>query len=159
MISPGQFLEFKIREQFFAVPIGKVAEILRMVEITKVPQTETFVAGVMNLRGKVVPVIDLRMRLGFQTMEVTKHTCILVVDSDTGSKGMIVDAVVGVQTFAADQLDPPSELTQANSSTPLLGVGKTEARVTLLLDLGRVFVTSVPAQSSTEASVETARAA
>src|SRR5690242_9195390 len=104
--KPGQYLTFTLKDQAYAVPIASVREINRVVEITPVPQTPFFVAGVMNLRGRVIPVIDLRLKFGFETSEHTRQTCIIVVEGTQGEFGAIVDSVTGVVDFTAQQIEP-----------------------------------------------------
>ena len=138
-VQPGQFLEFKLQSQSYAVEIGNVFEILSLIDITPVPQTNGYVAGVMNLRGRVIPVIDLRTRLGLERSGPTRQTCIIVADTEAGQSGMIVDAVVGVLDLTQDQIDPSPDLARTEASSQLVGIAKTEERVILLLDLDETF--------------------
>src|SRR4051812_5909453 len=103
--KPGQYLTFMLNTQAYGVPIGSVREINRVVEITVVPQTPFFVAGVMNLRGRVIPVVDLRLRFNFPATPHTRHTCIIVVEGTQGQFGAIVDSVIGVVDFADNQIE------------------------------------------------------
>ena len=92
----GQYLTFTLAGQLYGVPIESVREINQMSEITEVPRTPEFVEGVMNLRGTVLPVVDLRKKFAVSVSEYTKNTCIVVIDVDFGPVGMIVDSVKDV---------------------------------------------------------------
>ncbi len=134
---PGQFLTFILKEQPYGVPIGVIREINRVTDITHVPQTQDFVAGVMNLRGKVIPVLDLRLKLGMEKSKHTKATCIIVIESEdaqTGQVGMIVDSVQGVSDLSAQQIEPAPQLGNSNN-THVMGMGKMDSQVIILLDL------------------------
>ena len=100
-----QLVIFDLAAETYGVDIGSVREIIRMQETTKVPRTPDFVEGVINLRGKVIPVIDLRKRFGFKRAEATKDTRIVVVDIDGNDIGVVVDAVTEVLRLAADAVE------------------------------------------------------
>ncbi len=148
--KPGKFLTFGLGEQRFGVPIGIVREINRVSTITPVPQTLDFVVGVINLRGKVIPVVDLRLKLGVPAIAFTRATCIIVLEIGSSQVGIIVDSVKEVTDFLQGNIDPPPTLTTSPArgaagdaasagllSTPpaVCGIGKEEDRMTLLLDL------------------------
>lgn len=130
-----QFLSFVLNNQSYGVQISSVREINRMSEITTVPKTSNFVEGVMNLRGKVVPVINLRLKLGFEKKETTKATCIVVVDTEFGQVGMIVDSIEGVLDLSSDQIENIPDLGGLSKDKFVLGVGKVETKVIVLLDI------------------------
>ncbi len=132
--KPGQFLTFVLRGQSYGVPIETVREINRITGIAPVPKTPAYVAGVINLRGKVIPVVDLGLRFEFSEVSITKESCIIVIESNHGQVGTIVDAVSGVVTLAGDQIEPPPHLGDADKTSFIIGMGKTENDVIILVD-------------------------
>jgi purine-binding chemotaxis protein CheW len=133
--TPGQYLTFKLRDQIYGVGIASVREINRAMDITEVPRTPTFVAGVINLRGKVIPVVDLRMKFGMAKTQFAKETCIIVLDADSGQIGVIVDAVNAVITLHAEQLQAPPIMGDDEDLDFVLGMGKVEDHVIILVDV------------------------
>ena len=141
------------------VDIGDVREIIRMQDITKVPSTPSFVEGIINLRGKVIPVVDLRGRFYLEVGEQTKDNRIVVIDINGKDIGMIVDAVTEVSRIAADSVEPPSSFITTADSEYLLGIAKLNNRLIILLDLQRVFSdreSTVLAESDWESAPEQA---
>jgi len=138
--KPGQYLTFALNAQLYGVSIGTVREINRVSEITPVPRTPDFVAGVMNLRGKVIPVVNLRMKLGFEAIPHTKETCIIVIETTLGQVGMIVDSVSGVIELSSTQIEPTPNLGDTNTEF-VLGMGKVENKVIILIDIVRALST------------------
>ena len=143
-----QLVIFDLAAETYGVNIGSVREIIRMQEITKVPRTPDFVEGVINLRGKVIPVIDLRKRFGFKQAEATKDTRIVVVDIGGTDIGVVVDAVTEVLRLASDAVEPPTGVITTTDSDYLLGIAKLETRLIILLDLQRALMMAVDAISS-----------
>jgi len=137
--SELQLVSFNIGSEEFGVDILKVQEINRMVEITKVPQAPHYVEGVINLRGKVIPVIDLRKRFNLEVKEHDKDTRIVVVDINNNIMGMIVDAVSEVLRLPADTIEPPPELVTGVNSEYIKAVAKLEDRLLIFLDLSKVI--------------------
>ena len=135
-----QLVIFDLAEETYGVDIGSVREIIRIQEITKVPRTPEFVEGVINLRGKVIPVIDLRKRFGFGQADATKDTRIVVVDIGDNDIGVVVDAVTEVLRLAADAVEPPTGLITTTDSDYLLGIAKLESRLIILLDLQKALL-------------------
>ncbi len=133
--KPGQYLTFVLNSQLYGVPIGTVREINRLSEITPVPKTPSFVAGVMNLRGKVIPVVNLRSKLGFERTDHTKETCIIVIETIVGQVGMIVDSVRGVIELFANQIEPTPNLGNSAETEFVMGMGKLENTVIILIDI------------------------
>jgi len=133
-----QLVSFNIGSEEFGVEILKVQEINRMVDITKVPQAPHYVEGVINLRGKVIPIIDLRKRFNLEIKEYDKNTRIVVVDINGSIMGMIVDAVSEVLRLPADTIEPPPELVTDINSEYIKGVAKLQDRLLIFLDLSRV---------------------
>ncbi len=135
MASERQLVVFDLAEEAYGVDISSVREIIRMQDITQVPRTPEFVEGVINLRGKVIPVVDLRKRFGFNVEEATKDTRIVVVDIGGQDIGVVVDAVNEVLRVAAEAVEPPSSVITTADSEYLLGIVKLAARLIILLDL------------------------
>lgn len=134
-----QLVVFDLASEGYGVDIGAVREIIRMQEITRVPRTPEFVEGVINLRGKVIPVIDLRKRFGLQVADQSKDNRIVVVDIGKQDIGVIVDAVTEVLRISADSVEPPTSVITSADSDYLLGIAKLESRLIILLDLESVL--------------------
>jgi len=134
-----QLVSFNIGSEEFGVDILKVQEINRMVEITRVPQAPHYVEGVINLRGKVIPIVDLRKRFNLQMKEYDKNTRIVVVDIDGSIMGMIVDAVSEVLRLPASTIEPPPDIVTGVNSEYIKGVAKLEDRLLIFLDLSHVI--------------------
>jgi purine-binding chemotaxis protein CheW len=141
----GKYLTFQLGQEEFGVRVIKVLEIMGIQQITAVPQTPDYLKGVINLRGKVIPVIDLRLKFGMSAIEYTARTCIVVVqvEGDGGAilVGLIVDTVSEVLNLtSADIGDTPDF--GAKLSTPfILGMAKLKGKVKILLDIDRVVST------------------
>ncbi len=134
-----QLVSFKLGDEEFGVDILRVQEINRLVDITKVPRAPSFVEGVINLRGKVIPIIDLRKRFGLTQKEQNKDTRIVVVDIEGSITGMIVDAVSEVLRLPASTIEPAPEIATSIDSEYIRGVAKLEDRLLIFLDLSSVF--------------------
>lgn len=135
-----QLVVFEVGDESFGIDISIVQEIIRLQPITEVPKAPMYVKGVINLRGKVIPVIDLRERFGFSIGEETKATRIVVVNVLGNTVGMIVDAVSEVLRLATDSIEPPSTIVESVGSQYLKGIGKLEERLIILLDLDKLLV-------------------
>jgi purine-binding chemotaxis protein CheW len=141
----GKYLTFLLGREEFAIRVLKVREIMKIQDITGVPQTPGYVKGVINLRGKVIPVVDLRLKFCLPEMEYTPRTCIIVVQVQSGGvslqTGLIVDEVSEVLNLAsADIEDTPDFGEGAGSSTSyLLGMAKVKGKVKILLDIDQVL--------------------
>lgn len=133
-----QYLTFELNSQLYGAPIGLVREINRIAETTPVPKTPDYLIGVMNLRGKVIPVIDMRLKLGMPVAEATKNTCVIVVETQSGLVGAVVDRVLSVVDFPPEQVEPPPKVA-LGSEEYLLGMGKFENQVAILLNLLKLF--------------------
>jgi purine-binding chemotaxis protein CheW len=134
-----QLVVFRLANEFYGVDIGEVNTIIRMQEVTDIPQTPDFVEGVINLRGSIIPVIDLRKRFGLPEDDVTKASRIMVVESGGQMIGMVVDAVAETLRLPADAIEPPSPVIAGIDTQYLRGVGKQDDRLVILLDLGKVL--------------------
>ena len=139
----GKYLTFSMADEEYGIGILKIKEIIGMMSITTVPRTPEFVKGVINLRGKVIPVVDLRARFGMETIDYTERTCIIVVEIEgqvgTVQIGIVVDAVSEVLNIKGDEIeDTPTFGTSLNTDY-ILGMAKMEGGVKILLDIDRVL--------------------
>ncbi len=134
-----QLVTFSIGEEEFGVDILSVQEIIRMMDITKVPRAPEFVEGVINLRGKVIPIIDLRRRFGLSTRDHDKHTRIIVIEINNMIVGFVVDSVSEVLRIPASTVEPPPPVVSGLESEYISGVGKLEDRLLILLDLNKLL--------------------
>ncbi|MFZ2448807.1 MAG: chemotaxis protein CheW [Syntrophobacteraceae bacterium] len=139
----GKYLTFSLGDEEYGIGILRVREIIGMMRITSVPQTPEYVRGVINLRGKVIPVIDLRSRFGMSAVEFTERTCIVVVeiDSDSGRLhiGIVVDSVSEVVNIKSGDIEDTPCFGTALSTEYILGMAKIAGSVKILLDIGRVL--------------------
>ncbi len=133
-----QLVSFRLGQEEFGLDILKVQEINRMVEITKVPQAPHYCEGVINLRGKVIPVIDLRKKFEMDVEEWTKNTRIIVCDVDGTVIGMIVDAVEEVLRIPSSTIEPAPEIVTSVNSDYIKGVAKLEGRLLIFLDISKI---------------------
>lgn len=134
-----QLVTFSIGEEEFGVDILKVQEIIRTMEITKVPRAQDFVEGVINLRGKVIPIIDLRRRFALDSKEHDKHTRIIVIEINNMIVGFVVDSVSEVLRIPAGTVEPPPPVVAGLESEYISGVGKLHDRLLILLDLDKLL--------------------
>jgi len=130
-----QLVTFSIGEEEFGVDILQVQEIIRTMEITNVPRAPEFVEGVINLRGKVIPIVDMRSRFGLESKKHDKYTRIIVIENDMIIVGFVVDSVSEVLRLPATQVQPPPPVVAGMDSDYIDGVGKLEDRLLILLDL------------------------
>jgi purine-binding chemotaxis protein CheW len=135
-----QLVSFKIGEEEFGVDILKVQEINRMLEVTRVPNAPEYVDGVINLRGKVIPIIDLRRRFGMERKEKDKNTRIVVVELSGKVVGFVVDGVSEVLRIPKSVTEPPPAIVAGIEAEYITAVGKLEDRLLILLDLEKVFL-------------------
>ncbi len=149
---------FRLGREFYALDIQAVQEIVRMQTITSIPGSEPWVEGITNLRGRVVPVIDLRSRCGVETSAYSAETRIVVVSSATGMVGLIVDAVSEVMRIPADQIEPPSSIVSVQN-TYLRGIAKLEDRLVSLMDLAGILPADFEEELETEGEPTEAAAA
>jgi len=139
-LTGGKFLTFSLGREEYGVSIGLVKEINGMMEITPVPRAPNYIKGVINLRGKIVPVMDLRLRFGLPEAEYNQRTCLIVFEVGDKTKRLFsiaVDAVSEVLNIQTSEIEPPARFAEQNEQF-LLGLGKTKAKVVLLLDVARV---------------------
>jgi purine-binding chemotaxis protein CheW len=141
--STSQYLTFKLDQELFAVDIAKVREVLEFTTMTKVPRTPDFMRGVINLRGNVVPVVDMRLKLGLSMTEKTVDTCVVIsevaVDGERTVLGALVDSVQEVIDLDASNVSPPPHMGSRIDASVIRGMGKREDQFIMILDLDRVF--------------------
>ena len=139
----GKYLTFSLAQEEYGLEILKVREINGYMDITAVPQTPQHVKGVINLRGQVIPVVDLRAKFGIETTEVTDQTCIIVVEISqkdlTFSTGIVVDRVQEVLDIAAEAIEKAPEFGSSVDTDFILGMGKIGESVKILLDIDAVL--------------------
>jgi purine-binding chemotaxis protein CheW len=135
----AQVVVLELAGEAYGVEIGKVQEIIRMQPITRVPNGPDWIEGVTNLRGRVIPVLDLRRRFGLAAGEATRRSRIVVAELGEHTVGLVVDGVSEVLRVPADSVEPPSSLVTTAESAYLRGVAKLDQRLVLLLDLGRIL--------------------
>lgn len=137
----GKYLTFVLCGEEYGIEILKVREIIGIMNITPVPQTPAYMKGVINLRGKVIPVVDLRLKFGFQEVEHTKETCIIVVEVRNKLTGIIVDTVSEVLDVSGNDLEPAPHLGDGINTEIFLGMAKIKNKVKILLDIDKVLGT------------------
>ena len=138
-----QYLTFKLAEEVYALDIGKVREVLDFTTVTKVPRTPDFMRGVINLRGSVVPVVDLRLKFGLSATEKTVNTCVIItevtVDNDTTVLGCLADSVQEVLDLEPGEISAPPKIGTKLRTEFITGMGKRDERFIILLDIDKVF--------------------
>lgn len=139
----GKYLTFELGQEEYGIGILKIKEIIGMMPITAVPQTPSFVKGVINLRGKVIPVMDLRMKFGLETTDYNERTCIIVVEIDCGSRelimGLVVDAVSEVANIRGGEIEDTPNFGSGNQAGYIKGMAKIAGGVKILLDIDRIL--------------------
>jgi len=143
MEKEGKYLTFALANEEYGLEILKVREIIGYMDITAVPQTPMYVKGVINLRGQVIPVVDLRAKFGMETSETTEETCIIVVETGQGgrgfSTGIVVDHVEEVLDIAGEDIEEAPQFGSAVNTDFILGMGKIGETVKILLDIDKVL--------------------
>lgn len=142
-IETTQYLTFNLADEVFAVDVGRVREILEITSITKVPQTPDFMRGVINLRGSVVPVIDMRLKFGMTESERTVNTCIIVVevvmDGETIVLGSLADSVQEVIELEQENIEAAPHIGTHLNTEFIRGMGKHDGRFVMILDIDQIF--------------------
>jgi purine-binding chemotaxis protein CheW len=142
-IESRQYLTFRLAKEIFAVDVAKVREILDFVAITKVPQTPEFMRGVINLRGSVVPVVDMKLKFGMEPTEKTVNTCIVVlevtIENETTIVGALADSVQEVVELDPSQIEPPPRIGMKLSIDFIKGMGKLNDDFVIILDTDKIF--------------------
>ena len=138
----GKYLTFHMGEEDYGVEIRFVTEIIGIQRITEVPDMPCFIKGVINLRGKVIPVMDVRARFNLPNREYDDRTCIIVVQLNSTSVGLVVDKVNEVADIPPENIEPPPRSTSGSSSDYIEGMGKMGDRVKILLNVGKLLYDS-----------------
>lgn len=139
----GKYLTFRLAQEEYGLEILKVQEIIQLQAITRVPRTPPYVRGVINLRGKVIPVVDLRAKFGIEGAEDTERTCIIVVQIQAGDAvlviGILIDEVREVLDIRAENIEESPSFGSSVETEFILGMGKVNGQVKILLDIDRVL--------------------
>jgi purine-binding chemotaxis protein CheW len=139
----GKYLTFQLGREVYGLEILKVREIIGLMDVTPVPRTPTHIRGVINLRGKIIPVIDLRVKFSMDRKEDTEQTCIIVVDLDHDGTncqmGVLVDSVSEVLNIAAESIEPAPSFGRGVDSDFIRGIAKSASKVTILLHVESVL--------------------
>ena len=138
----GKYLTFELGGEEYGLEILKVKEIIGIMNITSVPQTPDYVKGVINLRGKVIPVIDLRLKFGMETAEYTERTCIIVVDIKDMVMGIVVDSVSEVLNIREEEIEETPTFGVKLYTEYILGMAKVKGTVKILLDIDKVLTSN-----------------
>ncbi len=140
-----QYLTFKLEDEVFALDIAKVHEVLDFTTVTKVPRTPEFMRGVINLRGRVVPVVDLRLKFGMGRTEKTVNTCSIIVevnvDNETAILGILADSVQEVMELRPDHIEAAPKIGTRLNTEFITGIGKHDDNFIIILDIDKVFST------------------
>ena len=148
----GKYLTFWTDRQLFGVPISDVVQIIGIQEITPIPEFPNYAKGVIDLRGDIIPVIDVRIRFGKEEAEYDERTCIIVTSIEDSHMGFIVDAVDEVTDIDDDAISPPPRVSHDCTNAYLIGISKVEDRVVLLLDTGKILTENEFEQVSQQAN-------
>ncbi|MEO5334708.1 MAG: chemotaxis protein CheW [Magnetococcus sp. YQC-5] len=146
IMEPTQFLTFHLDKEVFAIDISKIKEVLEFTTLTKIPRTPDFMCGVINLRGSVVPVVDLRLKFGMPKSEKTVNTCIIIIDvtqeDGTSVIGAMADSVKEVMELDPSQIEPPPKIGTGLRTDFIRGMGKQHDHFVILLDTDKIFSTA-----------------
>mgnify|MGYP000942399563 CR=1 FL=1 len=135
----GKFLTFFLAGEEYGIEILNVHEIIGMMPITSVPGTPDHICGIINLRGKIIPIVDLRRKFGMDAKERTSETCIIVVNVQNVEVGIVVDRVSEVLSIAAEDIEPPPSFGKDVNTDYILGIGKSQSKVKILLNIDLVL--------------------
>jgi purine-binding chemotaxis protein CheW len=134
-----QLVVFDLASEYYGVDINDVREIIRMQSITRVPGAVDYIEGVLNLRGKIAPVVDLRKRLNLKVSGQTKESRIVVIDIDNRDVGIIVDGVTEVLRIPLSSVEPPAQILQRGDNVHLKGIAKLQDKLVILLDMENIL--------------------
>lgn len=135
----GRFLTFVLGSEIYGIEILNASEIIGLIDITTVPQPLDYMKGVINLRGKIIPVIDLRMKFSMQEEKHTQETCVIVVEVNSTSIGIIVDSVSEVLYIGRGEIEDAPNFGQGIDTSFIMGLGKVKERIIILLDIDKVL--------------------
>lgn len=133
-----KYLTFRIDGEFYGINVLDVVEILRMIGITPIPESLPYIRGIINLRGKIIPVMDVRLRFGLEEKQADDRTCIIVVNMKGADIGLIVDTVAEVLEIPSEQIDAMPAVNQSGHQKFIRGIGKVEDSVKILLELEKM---------------------
>lgn len=155
-IQKEQYMTFKCSDEIYGISIKYVNEIIGLSQITKVPETQDYLIGFINLRGKIIPVIDVRIRFGKEPLEYNDRTCVIVIDVKSTVIGLIVDAIDEVAAFAENEITPPPSVSDLamQAKKYVFGIGRVNGEVKLLLDPDKLINDPEP-EKDDEAEDET----
>ena len=137
-MQSGRYLTFLLDNQVFGIEIKVVTEIIGMQRITKIPDVPDYLKGIINLRGRIIPVIDMRMKSGIDYIDYNDRTCIIIINVQSFTLGLIVDSVSEVMTIEEDNIESPP-FRDDNGDRYIKGIGKVKDNVILILDYNRLF--------------------
>ncbi len=135
----GRYLTFAVGDEVFGIEIRYVTEIIGIQPITKLPEAPEHIKGVINLRGRIIPVVDVRLKFKKPAMEYNDRTCVIVVEANSIVAGLIVDNVAEVVSIADEDVVPPPEYSASVQNSYIKGIGKADGKVKLLLDCEKLF--------------------
>ncbi|HIJ79880.1 MAG: chemotaxis protein CheW [Desulfobulbaceae bacterium] len=139
----GKFLTFNLEQEEYGILINRVKEIIGMMPVSAIPRASQFIKGVINLRGIVIPIVDLRLKFGMQAKEQTEKTCIIVIEQKKGEQktniGIIVDSVSEVLTISPENIDPPPALVGCKDHSYLDGIAKSKNCIKMILNIDEVL--------------------
>lgn len=145
VLEKKTYLTFQLEDELFAVDVLNVLEVLEYKTVTKIPGMPDFVRGIINLRGRVVPIVDLRLKFSMDEMIKTIHTCVIVLDIGSGENrtviGALADSVKEVFEFEPGQIEPPPQIGTLSQTDYIQGVGKCGDEFIIILNINRVFST------------------
>jgi len=139
----GKYLTFHLDKEEYGIPILKVKEIIGMMEITRIPRTPDYIKGVINLRGKIIPIMDLRLKFGLEEKTYTSNTCIIVIDVNSSETkrqmGIVVDTVSEVVNLRKGDIEPPPEYSRDTDDSFITGICKFKNNVIILLNMDEIL--------------------
>jgi len=142
-LQDGKYLTFSLKKEEYGIPILKVKEIIGLMEITDVPKTPNFIKGVINLRGKIIPVMDLRLKFTMEEKEYNERTCTIVVEVSINNTkslmGIVVDTVSEVVNISQNEIEPPPQYGNKVDEEFLIGMGKVKGKVIMLLNIEKII--------------------
>lgn len=138
MNGPKRFLCFEVNEQQYAIPLLVAKEVIAVPQITPVPGSDSANLGIINLRGQIISLYDLRLKLGLKR-NIHEKTIAIILDSENASAGVVVDSVDSVLTLEDDQISPPTKIDSSNMGRNIKGVCKHDSKLILVIDIGGVF--------------------
>jgi purine-binding chemotaxis protein CheW len=150
----GKFLTFFLAGEEYGIEILSVHEIIGMMPITSVPGTPDYICGIINLRGKIIPIVDLRRKFGMESKAQTSETCIIVVHVQGVEVGTVVDRVSEVLNIDAGEIEPPPSFGKDVNTDYILGIGKSQSKVKILLNIDRVIATDQIVQLQKAAGID-----